>query len=263
MRSFFFDTMAKKRKAAPKRKAKKSTSSTKLWVIIGLLVSVAIIGLVYNAFSSKKHQPFNRNEFVQAIPKGFNSFGIDISHHQGDIDWDELLDQQKFDTLIHFVYIKATEGNSHIDTRWEYNRKTLNNRGIPNGAYHFFITDEPALPQAEHFLAYWKKREVDLPPVLDVETEGNSDDELRKNMLIWLNEIEKETGMRPIIYTSLSFYETKFKNFLSGYKYWIAAYSRRPDLENDPNIIHWQYSENGVLPGIEEEVDFNVSKIEY
>ena len=127
--------------------------------------------------------------------------------------------------------------------------------------YHFFQSKEKPKPQVQHFLKHWKKREIDLPPVLDVENEGLSDTDLRAKMTIWLEEVENRTGMRPIIYTSLNFFETKFINDFKNYKFWIAAYSRKPSCIDDSRIIHWQYSESGELPGCDEKVDFNVSKI--
>lgn len=251
--------MAKQKKKAKKTTKKKSSSKWLIWLILG----ICIISLTTWYFTPAFKKKINKNTFVHQIPKGFSSFGIDISHHQGEINWDELLYEEKFDTIIQFVYCKATEGSTHLDTKWEENRKKLNNSGIPNGAYHFFVTKDEPLPQVAHFLNYWKKREVDLPPVLDVETEGISDNDLRKKMEIWLKEVEKKTGMRPIIYTSFNFFDTKFKNFFPDYKFWIAAYSRKPDCINDPRILHWQYSESGILPGIDEQVDFNVSKIAF
>jgi len=250
--------MAKQKRKAKNSKKKSSRGKIAIWLLIILVISG--IGWFFIPSTSKK---INKNDFVHDIPKGFESFGIDISHHQGEIDWKVLLDDEKFDTIIQFVYCKATEGNSHIDTKWEENRKTLNNKGIPNGAYHFFSPQDAPLPQAEHFLNHWKKREVDLPPVLDVETEGISDEDLRNKMEIWLKEVERKSGMRPIIYTSNHFFDTKFKDYFKDYKFWIAAYSRKPECIDDERILHWQYSENGSLPGIDELVDFNVSKIAF
>ena len=253
--------MATKRKpvkrTAPKKNTRKGKSNTP-WTLIILAISIISFGAWY--FFSPHKTKINKNEFLKNIPKGYESIGIDVSHHQGKIDWDVLFNKEHYDTIIHFVYCKATEGNSHIDTKWEYNRKTLNDFGIPNGAYHFFTTKEPPRPQVDHFLTYWKKREVDLPPVLDVETEGFSDEDLRNKMKIWLDEVENRTGMRPIIYTSHHFFETKFKNFFPNHKFWIAAYSKEPISIGDKRILHWQFSENGILPGIDEEVDLNVSK---
>ena len=201
--------------------------------------------------------------FRKIIPEGYSTVGIDVSHHQGEIDWDQLFNEKGFDTLIDFVYCKVTEGADHTDTQYERNRSILNDMGILNGAYHYFQAKNAPRPQAEHFLAHWKKRDIDLPPVLDVEDEGLSDEDLIAKMKIWLTEVERVSGMRPVIYTSLSYYETKFRNRFPGYKFWLAAYSREPPYMTDTDVIHWQFSETGRLPGIRNAVDLNVSKLEY
>lgn len=245
------------RKSISKKKGK---FSPKLLFIAFLILTVIGLGYFYY---SKDSKIISKKNVIASIPDGFPSFGIDISHHQGKIDWEKLFVKERYDTIIHFVYCKATEGSDHIDTRWEENREILQELQIPNGAYHFFSPLTAPRPQATHFLLHWKKSDMDLPPVLDVESEGFSDSDLIAKMKIWLTEVENKTGMRPIIYTSLHFFETKFKNDFKNYKFWLAAYSRKPNCIDDSRIIHWQYSETGELPGIKEKVDFNVSKIRY
>jgi lysozyme len=256
--------MSKRKKIVVKtsRKSTKNQGRRKayiaLFIALGIIIALSTFYLV-----TQKNKPVASASFRKLVPEGFPTIGIDVSHHQGEMDWDRLFNKTGYDSLIHFVYCKATEGNTHLDTQWERNRRMLNDLGIPNGAYHFFIpTDEPR-PQAKHFLAHWKKRDIDLPPALDVEKEGFSDEDLIAKMKIWLNEVENKTGMRPIIYTSLNFYETKFQNDFKNYKFWIAAYSRKPPCINDERIIHWQFSETGRIPGTREKVDLNVSKLEY
>lgn len=243
------------RKSPAKKRQKKSGRSIWIWSIV---LFVALAGYGYFVYSGKK--PMNVESFRSSVPAGFESIGIDVSHHQGEIDWEHLMEDAGFDTIIHFVYCKATEGITHVDRRWVENRTALNNLGILNGAYHFFSPKSPPKPQAAHFLSQWKKRDIDLPPVLDVETEGFSDEDLIAKMEIWLKEVESATGMRPIIYTSLNFYETKFQHVFKHHRFWIAAYSRKPECIHDERIIHWQFSESGRLPGIREAVDLNVSK---
>jgi len=251
--------VAKKQKIKiTKRSKKKSKSSIKAIVVGPLLIGLSVIAYFYY---SKDIKVDNREEVVKSIPEGFPAFGIDVSHHQGEIDWKKLFLKERYDTIIHFVYCKATEGSNHLDTQWEKNRAELQELNIPNGGYHFFSPKTGPRPQAAHFLAHWKKSDLDLPPVLDVESEGFSDEDLIAKMKIWLTFVEDKTGMRPVIYTSLNFFETKFKNDFINYKFWIAAYSRKPACIDDSRIIHWQYSESGELPGCDEKVDFNVSKI--
>jgi len=245
-----------------KRKVKKSKKKSQSLKLIVSLMIIGLCGVVY-WYYQEDDVVIKKEHVIQSMPDGFTSFGIDVSHHQGKINWERLMRKDGFDSVIQFVYCKATEGMDHIDTQWEYNREELTKLNIAHGAYHFFALETDPTLQAKHFLSQWRKSEFDLPPVLDVEAEGLSDKELIAAMKIWLIEVENKTGMRPIIYTSLHFYETKFAKVFNEYKFWIAAYSRRPHCIEDARILHWQYSEDGKLPRIREKVDFNVSKITY
>lgn len=258
--------MAKRRKKsiAGGNKPKKSPSRKKSGISGKTIFFILILlgGFSYGYYKIfVETKPDNREELIASIPEGFPSFGIDISHHQGEIDWKDLLKTQGYDSIIQFVYCKATEGSDHVDSRWEENRESLQALQMPHGAYHFFSPKTPPRPQVTHFLNHWEKSSLDLPPVLDVEAEGFSDKDLIAKMKIWLTEVERLTGIRPIIYTSLHFFETKFRNDFKNYQFWIAAYSRKPDCIEDSRLIHWQYSEKGELPGIDENVDLNVSKL--
>ena len=202
-------------------------------------------------------------DFNSKIPEGYNSLGIDVSHHQGEINWNSLFDTVRVKPNIDFVYVKATEGKDHLDTQWKYNRKKLIELGINHGAYHFFQSKKLPIPQAKHFLNHWKPNDQDLPPVLDVETEGFDDEDLRHKVKRWVTIVEEQSGMRPIIYTSLSFYQKKFKGHFPNHKFWIASYSRNPKIEKDPAILHWQFTESATLPYHSTLVDLNVSKLNF
>ena len=195
------------------------------------------------------------------LPDGFSCYGFDISHHQGDIDWNTTF--KATDSLLSFVYCKATEGLNHVDSQWKNNREELNSHRTRNGAYHFFLPKKDPLLQAKHFLKNYSAQEGDLPPVLDVEVEGKSNAQLIENMKIWLKKVEEVTGMRPVIYTSHHFYRTKFTAQFNNHKFWIANYNRNVSNLEDEQIIHWQFSDEGTVPGIEGFVDFNFSKIEF
>lgn len=255
--------MAKRRsprKAAPKRKSK-SSKKGKSKFFIWIAIPIGVLAFFYFWYETNGMIQTS-SHFHEIIPPGYKSVGLDVSHHQGEIDWDLLLNEKGFDTIIDFVYCKVTEGSDHLDTQWERNREYLNKHGISNGAYHYFNPKSLPRPQAAHFLSVYKIRSIDLPPVIDVEDEGFSDEDLRAKVLIWCEEVQKATGVRPIIYTSLSFYETKFRGKMDGYHFWIAAYSREPQYMTDREVLHWQFSETGRLPGISGMVDLNVSKQE-
>ena len=195
------------------------------------------------------------------IPAGFSSYGIDVSHHQGEIDWDSFFASR--DSIINFVYCKATEGLYHVDSKWRENRIQLDKRKTKLGAYHFFLPNKDAMQQANHFLLNYSAKTNYLPPVIDVELETDSDSELIKNVTIWLECVENKINKRPIIYTSHHFYKTKFKGKLNDYKFWIANYNVTPSGFEDTNIILWQYTDKGRLAGIKGDVDLNYLKILY
>ncbi len=250
--------MAKKKSTARKSNSKKKKKSNK-YLLFLLVPFGVILFFIFQKKAKNTVVPFEK--FTEEIPKDYNSFGIDVSHHQGKIDWETLLSTKGYDTLLSFVYSKTTEGTDFIDEQFLRNREELNAAGVPNGAYHFFKPKESPKKQANHFLANYSYRTIDLPPVLDIEEEGFSDEDVIEKIKIWCEIVENKTGQKPIIYTSLNFYETKFRSKLKKYSFWLAAYSREPEFMSDKNVLHWQFSEKGRLPGISENVDMNVSKV--
>lgn len=237
------------------RRRKKSSRYGFALAVAGTLVLFVLLFRLWG------HRGSNTELELPPLPEGFSAHGIDISHYQGDVDW--TLFHAHSDSLISFVYCKATEGVSLVDSKWNHNREQLLSLQIPHGAYHFFVPSSDASTQAQHFLKHYRKNALDLPPVLDVETEGKSDEMLLKSVRIWLHEVERITGLKPVIYTSHHFYRTKFKGRFPGYKFWIANYNPTVNGLEDPQIIHWQYSDNGRVPGIASPVDMNFSKITY
>ncbi|RFC54694.1 glycoside hydrolase family 25 protein [Brumimicrobium aurantiacum] len=232
---------------------RKSVSLFTLLILIGAFLLILWNTMQFN----------NNNQFNQPIPTNYKGFGIDVSHHQGQINWDTLL-SRKVTPQIQFVYLKATEGINHVDREWDYNRNKLLDLGIKHGAYHFFRPNIDPVTQAKHFLSNYKPLEKDLTPVLDVEIEGQTDDVLLQDVALFLSTIEKQTGKRPIIYTSFHFYRTKFQDSFLNYKFWIAAYSTPFVLPKDERILYWQFTDQADLPfhrGVK--VDLNVSRINF
>lgn len=242
-----------------KKKSKKKSSRSKILLplILLLAVGLSITYLYYDIY-----KPIHRKKIIQHFlserPENYTSVGIDVSHHQGKIDWKKLFKNHHYDTIIQFVYCKATEGSDHLDRQFQYNRSKLLELGIRNGAYHFFTFKSAPEDQAKHFLSQWKINENDLSPVLDIEIEGPTEKEFYVAIKTWLDYVENKTGRRPVIYTSKYFYETKFKTQFLDYKFWIASYSN-PALQFDDRIIHWQYTDKAKLPDIKSKIDANVS----
>lgn len=187
--------------------------------------------------------------------KGFEVHGIDVSHHQQDIEWDSVSSEG-----IQFAFVKATEGATHQDSRFDKNWYDMKQVGLKRGAYHFFRPMTSAEDQAMNFINIVNMEVGDLPPVLDVEVlDGTDKIHLISNMRTWLYMVELHYHIQPIIYTNQKFYNKYLDGHFDEYKIWIARYSyRKPDLENDRDWNFWQYGNEGSISGINGPVDFNV-----
>lgn len=228
----------------------------RIWPLFTLVLLSAVLTLLY--LQRSKNIPVYH---LEQPPHPFISHGIDVSHHQGDIDWTTFI--EALDTIHPFVYCKATEGIEHVDTKFKKNRQELLELGVRHGAYHFFQPDMDPIAQAEHFLSHYNFQQDDLPPALDYEIERENKEEQLINILAWLKYVESKTGKRPIIYTSYNLYWKWLNNVLPDHQFWVANYSNKSYRFQQENIIHWQYSEKGSLQGIEGYVDLNYSKIKF
>jgi len=224
--------------------------------LLGLLA--VLVYVCYLQFSTPKH---TKTEGFRPLPSGFYSHGIDVSHYQGEIDWDHLF--KKSSVTISFVFCKATEGTNLLDYRWKQNYKELREKGIPVGAYHYFKPNKSATKQAKFFLKHYKPAQNDLPPVIDVEEEGTDPITLRNNVKLWMDIVKKRTGRQPIIYTNYFMFDNIFETHFRNHTFWIANYSDIPERMKDKRIQYWQYTDQGKVPGIEEPVDLNMSKVKF
>lgn len=181
--------------------------------------------------------------------------GIDVSHHQSRINWNQVADEN-----IKFAFVKATEGVSHADSLFCYNWAELQRLGIKRGAYHFYRPSVPADLQARNFMKWVEMAPGDLPPVLDIEVlDGMATPVLLAELKTWLFMVEIRYGVKPIIYTSLKFYNKHLAGRFDGYPLWIARYaSRQPTLACGSSWQFWQYGNKGRIKGIDGPVDFNV-----
>lgn len=185
----------------------------------------------------------------------FSVRGIDVSHHQGQIDWPKVKQSG-----IEFAYIKATEGRSLKDEAFDRNWTEAKKVGIYRGAYHYFLPKVPVEAQVNHFLSTVRLGKGDLPPALDLEEEqGYSKAEIRDSSLKWLKLVEKRTGIRPILYTMPKYAIAYLDKDFGKYPLWMAKLNwfwlKPPSFWSDWTI--WQYSHHGRIDGISEEVDLN------
>lgn len=195
------------------------------------------------------------------LPMRYGLHGIDISKFQGAINWSKVTQMELPDEAkISFVFVKATEGATLIDKRFQQNFKAAKQAGLWRGAYHFYIPWRDPEKQANNFVRNVSLQKGDLPPVLDIEVNSlKPDRDIIRDISTWLRLVENHYGKKPIIYTNEHFYRKFVKGNFDEYPLWIADYSSENLTEYPANsLFFWQHSKDGWTEGIKGRVDFNV-----
>mgnify|MGYP002624405206 CR=1 FL=1 len=231
-----------------------------VWWVGGILVALAYAWALYYFFVGPTGFRWRALYGDASYPEGFEIQGIDISHHQGKVDWERLRNAMIQKTPVRFVIIKATEGASLTDEMFSDNFYQAREYGFIRGAYHFYSTRTSAREQANYFLSQVQLEEGDLPPVLDVEhkPEGMTTEDFQKEILTWLHIVEDRYHVKPILYTYRKFKEQYLGDSrFDSYPYWIAHYYvDKMDYKGPWKF--WQHTDAGKLDGIRGYVDFNI-----
>ena len=185
--------------------------------------------------------------------------GLDVSRHQGTIDWAKVAASR-----ARFVWIKATEGGDYLDPAFRRNWLLARASGVRRGAYHFVYWCRPAQDQAAWFIANVPAAADALPPVLDVEWNPASKTCARKldratalpMMKTILAAMEKAYGRKPLIYAPLDFYEDVMAGSLEDYPLWVRNIDDEPaEGYEGRRWTIWQHREDGRVDGIDAAVD--------
>ena len=199
--------------------------------------------------------------FGKYSPKNLAVHGVDVSRWQGDIDWQKLRGQG-----ANFVYIKATDGGDHLDPMFRKNWRDADRAGLKRGAYHFFYWCRTAGEQADWFIRNVPKVAGALPPVIDVEWNGESrckrrpsPAKVREKMQVFMDRLEAHYGQRPVIYTAPDFYRDNLKGAFLDYPFWLRAVAQHPSkVYPGRKWLFWQYSGSGLSHGVSGRIDLNV-----
>ncbi|MFD1774519.1 glycoside hydrolase family 25 protein [Paenibacillus rhizophilus] len=176
-----------------------------------------------------------------------NAQGIDISHHNGNVNWAKV----KADG-ISFAFLKASEGQTYKDDTFADHVINAREAGILVGAYHFVraVSEDEAKAEAANFndaiQAAGGIDGLDLPPVMDYENNPSrlSKERISAVAAAFLSEIERLTGVRPIVYTG-NFFAANFGAPIGKYPLWIARYSTVAPSNTTAwsRWDFWQYSD--------------------
>lgn len=232
--------------------AKKLSITFLLLIIIGAISTIWVL-------KEKREIETNSELKIHSLPEGYICHGIDVSHYQNEIDWDKVIE---LDTLD-FIYCKVSEGLTLKDEYWPTHKEKLKDCHIKYGGYHF-MTKLDGTEQATKFLQHYNDSVFMLKPVLDIEFHPTRKDTAYINRIQqFRQQIIAKTGLDPIIYTSYSIYKDHLNNKLDSARFWIAMYSDKVKRLEQDNIIMWQYSDKGKIPGINGYVDLNFSKVKF
>jgi lysozyme len=239
-------------------KKRKGTAVLQLFFIVISLICLAT-ATYYASNYLNKPRFIRYPAFGIDIPINYSVHGIDVSHHQAKIDWDEVKAMKVGNIQLQFCFMKATEGIESIDGRFRRNWYEAKAAGMPRGAYHFFNAGKSGKEQAKNYITNVDLEQGDFPPVLDVEQIGRTSvKQLQERVAEWLQLVEAKYGVKPIIYTNADFYENYLADKFDAYPLWVAHYlvKAKPRIKRPWHF--WQHNERGRVNGIDAYVDFNV-----
>ncbi|MDE6389369.1 MAG: hypothetical protein K2L82_16435 [Lachnospiraceae bacterium] len=221
-------------------------------VMLTVLIAAAI-GILF----------FNKKIKVTSIfADRFEVVGVDVSHYQGTIDWENLAGQN-----LDFAFIKATEGSGHVDECFDDNWQEAGKTGLSIGAYHFFSFDSDGTKQAEFYIDTVGGLDGKIAPAVDVEFYGDKEsnpppkDEVVEQLGKMLEALEEYYQTKPIIYTTYKAYHAYIKDEFEEYPLWIRNVYYQPLFTAGKRWTFWQYTDTAVLEGYqgtEKYIDMNV-----
>ncbi len=183
--------------------------------------------------------------------------GIDVSYWQGTIDWDAVAGDG-----VEFAIMRVSHGLGTYDTQFTRNWSESKRVGVRRGVYQYFDGNDDPTEQARMLLDEMGPLEDgDLPPTLDVEQGDNEDvstDQMVANIQTWMDVVESELGVVPMIYAGAYgwTYLTDDADY-SRHPLWTANWVDSCPLVPEPwsEWTFWQYSATGSVAGINADVD--------
>jgi lysozyme len=215
-------------------------------VVLSILIAFILVGAALTLFGIWIPNYPSRSAFPVR--------GVDISHHQGAIRWNQISSSE-----VHFAYIKATEGADFHDNDFAQNWSEAKKAGIAVGAYHFYTLGTPGRRQAANFIATVPIDSTALPPAIDLEISGynrthtEAVPEFQRELSAFIAAVSAHFRKTPVIYTTSDFQ----KDYLSGLaldRFWIREVIVKPRT----TWSLWQFSARGRVRGVRGFVDLNV-----
>ena len=257
-----------KRKPAKRKKAGKTKQQNKrlLLIVIGTVLVLAGMFCAFFAFRGTGRRSGN----VVRLNKEIAS-GIDVSSHNGEIDWKTVKKETDF-AFIRVGYRGYSEGEINEDKRAKYNLKQANKYDVPIGVYFYSqaVNDEEAEEEADFVLSKIKNANISLPVVIDFEYAQKNgkfagrlygaqlSNKQRTSLINAFCAKIRKAGYTPGIYASSYIYKMclNMKSFDKDIFIWVADYNKEVTYKGFYDI--WQYTEKGKCKGVSSKaVDLN------
>ena len=248
--------MANKTKKKPKTKNMKSGKKKAfILVLVFIFIIGAVVALSFYA---------NRGNSAELPEIGKNvAYGIDVSHHNGKIDWSKVKGEIDF-AFIRVGYRTYDKGNIYIDSKAKRNLKYANENDIPIGVYFYSqaISEKEAEEEAEFVLKEIKGYDISLPVVIDFEYTFKNGKEVGRLSSSALTKKEKtnvinafckkveNAGYIPGVYASSYIYKSHISvsRLDDNVMIWVADYNDEVTYSGDYDF--WQFSEKGKCKGV-------------
>ncbi len=207
--------------------------------------------------------------------------GIDVSRHQGTIDWEEAARSGIDFAMVRIGYRSMTDGTITADSNAKYNMQQAQKYGIKLGAYFFStaVSEEEAVEEANWVADYISQYSITYPVSYDCENFTDPDSrqysltkEERTDYAIAFLETIEDRGYEGMFYASKSQLDYgaqwEIYRLINKYKIWVAQYPEDPDPfmgQSSYEGLHhmWQYTKDGTVQGIGQTVDRNVAYFGY
>lgn len=186
--------------------------------------------------------------------------GIDVSHNNGTIQWEEVLRSQQIDYAILRVGY-GMDQTDQDDQQWSYNSAECERLGIPYGVYlySYATTTERAVSEANHVIRLIQGKKLDYPIYYDMEddsTKNLSKAQHAANAKAFFDTLKAAGYTNVGVYANKDWFESRLTDSLfSQYPRWIAQYADACTYQKSYHM--WQFTESEKVPGITGAVDMN------
>ena len=204
---------------------------------------------------------------MDILPDGATAQGIDVSEHQGRIDWNAVK-ASGIDFAILRVGFGAPSWGGRVDYQFNRNISECERLGIPYGVYiySYAFDNQQAADEASMVINCLSGHNPRLPVYYDLEDNSiianGRQTGIASRAQVFCNRISA-AGYEPGIYANLNWFnniltDSVFKS--SSWDHWIAQYNSQCDYTG--NYSFWQYKSNGKVLGINGNVDMNYAYVD-